>query len=193
MFISKCHTKRSIGNSTQKADIPCTRGQIKMNPIKNKCMIYFIINVDTCIVKNIQCNTNKALSSADSRANIGRMTADIRRLSADSSLIKCHRPTVWRSSADWRPPSADIMMKKNFNKTADCRPSPDASPTTKPMKIGGWVNEPFNLGVLTKNRRPTKNFQKSVPTSTDNWPTSPDFPIFGPPTVGLGNVTAVHV
>ena len=57
---------------------------------------------------------------ADSRTIIGRMTADIRRLSADDSLIKCHRPTVRPSSADWRPMivrlSADIMIEKNLQK-----------------------------------------------------------------------------
>ena len=140
-----------------------------------------------------QYNTTQNLWSADSRAIIGRMTADIQRLSADSSLIKCHRPTVCRSSADWRPtigrPSSDIMMK-NLQKSADCRPiigrqSPDASPMTKPLKIGGSVNETFNLGASTKKvvGRP-KNLRKSVPTSAD-------FPIFGSPTVGLGNVTVV--
>ena len=106
-----------------------------------------------------QYNTNQSLWSADSRAVIGRMTADIRCLSADGSLINCHRPTVWRSSADWRPmigrPSADIMMKKIFKTSADCRPiigrpSPDASPMTNPLKIGGSVNETFNLGASTK-------------------------------------------
>ena len=102
-----------------------------------------------------QYNTNQSLWSADSRAIIGRMTADIRYLSADSSLINCHRPTVWRSSADWRPmigrPSADIRMKKSSKRRPIIgRPSPDASPMTKPLKIGGSVNETFNLGASTK-------------------------------------------
>ena len=95
------------------------------------------------------------LWSADSRAIIGRTTVDIQRLSADGFLIKCHRPTVWRSSADWRPmigrPSADIMMKKSSkSRPIIGRPSPDASPMTKPLKIGGSVNETFNLGASTK-------------------------------------------
>ena len=113
-----------------------------------------------------QYNTFQSLWSAESRAIIGRLTADIRRLSADGSLIKCHRPTVWRSSADWRPmigrPSADIMIKKIFKRSADCRPiigrqTPDASPMTKPMKIGGSVNETFNLGASTKKSSADQN------------------------------------
>ena len=141
-----------------------------------------------------QYNTIQSLWSADSRAIIGRMTADIRRLSADGSLIKCHRPTVWRSSADWRPmigrPSADFMMEKSSKcRPIIGRPSPDASPMTKPMKIGGSVNETFNLGASTKKvvGRP-QNFPKSVPTSADNRPTSPDFPVFCSPTVGRPSV-----
>ena len=106
-----------------------------------------------------QYNTKQSLWSADSRAIIGRMAADIRCLSADGSSIKCHRPTVWRSSADWRPmigrPSADIMMKLSLKSRpivgrSSGRPSRDASPMTKPLKIGGSVNETFNLGASTK-------------------------------------------
>ena len=102
-----------------------------------------------------QLNTNQSLWSADSRAMIGRMTADIWCPSADGSLINCHRQNVWRSSADWRPmigrPSADIMMKKSSkHRPIIGRPLPDASPMTKPLKIGGSVNETFNYGVSTK-------------------------------------------
>ena len=44
----------------------------------------------------------------------------------------------------------------NFFKTSACyrpiigRSSPDALPMTKPMKIGGSVNEAFSLGASTK-------------------------------------------
>ena len=133
------------------------------------------------------------------------MTADIWRLSADDSLIKWHRPTVLRSSADWRPmigrPLADIMMKISSKRRPTVgRSSGDHRPSlhrmTKPRKIGGSVNETFNLGCFDKKvvGRP-KNQQKSVPTSAEHRPMSPDFPNFCSPTVrptvGLSNVTVV--
>ena len=46
----------------------------------------------------LQYNTNHILLSADSRAIIGQMTADICHLSADGSLKKFHR-----TSGDNRP------------------------------------------------------------------------------------------
>ena len=67
-----------------------------------------------------QYNTNQSLWSSDSRAIIGWMTADIWRLSADGSLIKCHRPTVWRSTADWRRATfGRYHDAKIFKKSAD--------------------------------------------------------------------------
>ena len=158
-------------------------------------MIYFVINVDTCIVNNV----THVQTNVYDRRTVGRSSADIRRLSADSFFfIKCHRPTVWRSSADWRPmigrPSADIMMKKNSKSRpivgrSSGRPSPDASPMTKPLKIGGSVNETFNLGASTKK---SSADQKICQNRCRRRPTigrrPPDFPIFGSPTVGRPSV-----
>ena len=131
--------------------------------------------------------------SADSRAIIDRMTTDIRRLPADGSLIKCHRPTVWRLSADWRPmigrPSTIIMMKISSNSrlTVDVHQAtwlPDASPMTKPMKIGGSVNDTFYFGASKKSRRPTIISAKSLLMSADNRTTYPKLPNFCSLTVG---------
>ena len=151
-----------------------------------------------------QYNTIQSLWSADSRAIIGRMTADIRRLSADGSLIKCHRPTVWRSSADWRPmigrPSADIMMKKS----SKCRPivgrsSGDHRPTLHRWQ-NPWKSADRSTKLLTwvlrqKSRRPTKKFAK---IGADVGRQSADVARFSHfwltdrrATVGLGNVTVV--
>ena len=157
-----------------------------MYPKINKCMIYFIINVDK------HYNTNRSLWSTDSRAIIGRIMADIWRLSADGSSLKSHLPTVWLSSADWRPmtgrPSADIMMTKSSkSRPIIGRPSPDVSAMAKPLKIGGSVNETFNF-FRQKSHRPTKKSAKIGADVGHNRPTSPDFPIFGSPTVGRPSV-----
>ena len=168
MFISKCHSKSSIGNPTQKPDITCTRGQMKWIPPKNKCMIYWIHNY--CGYMHCkQYNTNHSLWSADSRAIIGRRTADIRCLSADGSLINCHRPTVWRSSADWRPMigrhSADIMMKKSSKRRPIVgRSSGDHRPTLHRWQ-NPWKSADRSTKLLTwvlrqKSRRPTKKSSK---------------------------------
>ena len=102
-----------------------------------------------------QYNTNQTLWSTDSRAIIGRTTADIRRLSADGSLIKYNRPTYGRLTPDDRATFGRYHGEIIFKKSADClpimgRPSPNASPMAKPIKIGGSVNETFNLGASTK-------------------------------------------
>ena len=81
-------------------------------------MIYFILNVDTLYMHCKQYVEHKpkftiGRQSGDHRPNDGQYPASV----CDGSLIKCHRPTVLRSSADWRPmierPSTDIMMKKS--------------------------------------------------------------------------------
>ena len=104
--------------------------------------------------------------SGDHRPNVGRY----RRLSADDSLIKRHRPTVWRSSADWRPMIGATFCRyhdvNSFKTSADYRPiigrpSPDASPMTNPMKIGGSVNETFNLGASTKKSSADQKFSQN--------------------------------
>ena len=126
--------------------------------------------------------TNQSLWSADSRAIIGRMTADIRRRSADGSLIKCHRPTVWRSSADWRPmigrPSANIMMKKSSkNRPIVGRSSGDHRPTLHRWQ-NPWKSADRSTNLLTwvlrqKSRRPIK---KSAKIGADVGRRRPIFP-----------------
>ena len=107
-----------------------------------------------------QYNTNQSLWSADSRAIIGRMTADIRHLSADGSLVKCHRPPVWRPMIS--RPSTDIMMKKIFkSRPIIGRPLPARrftdDKTPENQRIG---QRNFNLAASTKSRRPTKKSLK---------------------------------
>ena len=115
------------------------------------------------------------------------MTADIWRLSVDGSVIKYHRPIA----GDRRPIDArwsgDLgrYHDVNFFKTStDCqpiigRPSPDASPMTNPLKIGGSVNETFNLGARTKKRvgRPKnpQNRCRCRPTIDRCRPSFPNF------------------
>ena len=83
--------------------------------------------------------------------------ADIRRLSADSYLI---------NDADDRATFGRYLDEKILKMPADCRsiidrPSPDASPITKPLKIGGSVKQTFNLGCFDKkSRRPIKQSAK---------------------------------
>ena len=153
-----------------------------------------------------QYNTAQSLWSADSRAIIGRMTADIRRLSADGSLIKCHRPTVCRSSADWRPmigrPSTENMMKKSSNTSSRPnvgRSSGDHRPTLHRWQ-NPWKSADRSTKLLTwvlrqKSRRPTK---KSTNIGAYVGRQSADVARFSlfwltdrRATVGLGNVTVV--
>ena len=110
-----------------------------------------------------QFSTTQSLWSADSRAIIGRVTADIQRLSADGSLIKCHRPTVCWSSADWRPmigrPSTDIMVKKSSkSRPIVGRSSGDHRPTLHRWQ-NPWKSVDRSTKLLTwvlrqKSRRP---------------------------------------
>ena len=139
--------------------------------------------------------TIQRLWSADSRAIIGRMTADIRCLPADGFLIKCHRPTVWRSSADWRPmigrPSADIIMKKSSkSRPIVGRSSGDYRPTLHRWQKP-WKSADRSTKILTWVLRPKKKLsadQKICQSRFRRRPTSPDFPIFGSPTVGRPSV-----
>ena len=151
-----------------------------------------------------QYNTNQSLWSAGSRAIIGRMTADIRCLSADGCTINCHRPTVWRSSADWRPmigrPSADIMMKKSSKRRPIVgRSSGDHRPTLhrwqNPWKSADRLTKLLTWVLRQKSRRPTK---KSSKIGADVGRQSADVARFSHfwladrrATVGLGNVTVV--
>ena len=123
------------------------------------------------------------------RPTVGRSSADIWRLSADGFLIKCHRLTVWRSSADWRPmigrPSADIIMEKSSKRHRWLNPGKSADRSTKLLT---WV-------LRQKSRRPTK---KSAKIGADVGRQSADVARFSHfwltdrrATVGLGNVTVV--
>ena len=78
-------------------------------------------------------------SSTDRLAIVGRLTPDDR-----ASFGRYHDVNFFKTSADCRP----IIG----------RPSPDASPMTKPMKIGGSVNETFNLGASTKKSSADQKF-----------------------------------
>ena len=71
------------------------------------------------------------MSSTDRLAIVGRLTPADR-----ATFGRCHDEKIFKKSADYRP----IIG----------RSSPDASPMTKPLKIGGSVNETFNLGASTK-------------------------------------------
>ena len=71
------------------------------------------------------------LSSTDRLAIVGRLTPD-----DHATFGRYHDEKIFKTSADCRP----IIG----------RPSPDASPMTKPLKIGRSVNETFNLCASTK-------------------------------------------
>ena len=143
--------------------------------------------------------TNHILWSAVSRATIGRMTADTRRPYADDSLIECHRPTVWRYSADWRPfvrrPSAEIMMYISYK----CRPTVRRSSGDHRPTFHQWQNQwkSADRSTKRKSRRPTKNQPKII---ADVGRQSANVAWFFKillvdrrPTVGSGNVTVVLV
>ena len=78
------------------------------------------------------------LSSTDRLAIVGRLTPDVR-----ATFGRYHDEKIFKTSADCRPSIG--------------RPSPDASPMTKPLKIGGSVNETFNLGASTKKSSADQN------------------------------------
>ena len=97
---------------------------------------------------------------------------------------------VGRLTPDDRATFGRYLDEQIFNMSADCRsiigrPSPEASPMTNPLKIGGSLNETFNLGAATKKSSADK---KSAKICADVGRQSPDFPIFGSPTVGRPSV-----
>ena len=97
-----------------------------------------------------------------------------------------------------RRPSADIMMKKSSKRRPIIgRPSPDASPMTKPLKIGGSVNETFNLGASTKkssaDQKICHNWCRRRPTIGRRHPIFPFLLTDRRATVGLANVTVVYL
>ena len=116
------------------------------------------------------------MSSPDPLAIVGRLTPDDR-----ATFGRYHDEKIFKKSADCR--------------SVNGRPSPDASPMTKPLKIGGSVNKTFNLGASTKSRRPTK---KSTKIGADVGRQSADVARFSHflltdrrETVSLGNVSVV--
>ena len=131
--------------------------------------------------------------SGDHRPNGGRYPASVCRRFYD----KCHRPTVWRSSVDWRPmvgrPSANIMVLISLK----CRPTVSRSSGDHRPTLHRWQNQwksgdrstkLLTLVLRQKVVRRLKNQPKSVPTSADNRPTSPDFYKFCSSTVSRPSV-----
>ena len=113
-----------------------------------------------------QYNTNERLWSADSRAIIGRYPASVCRRFFDNMSSTDRRAINSRLTPDDRATVGRFYDVNFFKKSADCRPiigrpSPDASPTTKPLKIGGSVNETFNLGASTKKLSADQKFCKN--------------------------------
>ena len=93
--------------------------------------------------------------SGDHRPNNGRYPASVCRWFFDKMASADRLATVGRLTPDDRATFCRYHDENFFKTSADCRPiigrwSPDASPMTKPMKIGGSVNETFNLGASTK-------------------------------------------
>ena len=121
-------------------------------------MIYSIINLDTCIVNNIthvQLKFMVGRQSGDHRPNDGRYPASVCRRFFDNLSSTDRLAIVGRLTPDDRATFRRYHDEKIFKKAADYRPiigrpSPDASPMTKSLKIGGSVNETFNLGASTK-------------------------------------------
>ena len=95
--------------------------------------------------------------SGDHRPNDDRYPASVCRRFFDKMASTNRLAIVGRLTLDDRATFDryhDVHVNV-FKKSATCRPnirrpSPDASPMTKPMKIGGWVNETFNLGASIK-------------------------------------------
>ena len=81
-------------------------------------------------------------SSTDRLAIVGRLTPDDR-----ATFGRYHDVNFFKTSANCRP----IIG----------RPSPDALPTTKPMKIGGSDNETVNLGASTKKSYADQKFSQN--------------------------------
>ena len=140
--------------------------------------------------------------SGDHRPNDGRYPTSVCRRFFDKMSSTDRLPIVGRLTPDDRATFGRYHDEKIFKKSADYRPiigqpSPDASPITKPLKIGGSVNETFNLGASTKKLSAD---QKICKNGTDVGRQSADVARFSHfwftnrrATVGLGNVTVVLV
>ena len=137
--------------------------------------------------------------SGDHRPYDGRYPPSVCRRFFDKMSSTDRLAIVGRLTPDDRATFGRYLVEKLFKMSAVCRPiigrpSPDASPTTKPLKIGRSVNETFSLGASTKK---SSADQKICQNRCRRRPTigrrRPIFPFLARQTVGLGNVTVVLV
>ena len=104
--------------------------------------------------------------SGDHRPNYGRYPASVYRRLFDKMSSTDRLAIVGRLTPDGRATFSRYLDEKIFKMSADCRsiigrPSPDASPMAKPLKIGGSVNETFNLGASTKKSSADQNIRQN--------------------------------
>ena len=88
--------------------------------------------------------------SGDHRPNDGQYPASVCRRFFDKMSSTDRLAIVGRWTPDDRATFGRYHDEKISQRSVDCRqiierPSPDASPMIKPLKIGGSVNETFNL------------------------------------------------
>ena len=105
-------------------------------------------------------------SSGDHRLNDGRYPASVCRRFFDKMSSTDRRAIKGRLTPDDLATVGRFQDVNFIKKSADCRPivgrpSLDASLMTKPLKIGGSLNETFNLGVSTKNSSADQNIGKN--------------------------------
>ena len=122
--------------------------------------------------------------SGDHRPNDGRYPAYVSLRLLDKMSSTDRRAIDGRLTPDDRATVGRFHDVNFFKKSADCmpiigRPSPDASPMTKRLKIGGSVNETFNLGASTKklsaDQKMCKNRCRCRPTIGRRRPIFPFF------------------
>ena len=104
--------------------------------------------------------------SGDHRPNDGRYPASVCRQLFDKMSSTDRLAIVGRLTPDGRVTFGRYLDEKIFKMSADCRsiigrPSPDASPMAKSLKIGGSVNETFNLGASTKKSSADQNIRQN--------------------------------
>ena len=158
-----------------------------------------MINMDTCIVNNI------TQSKVYDRPTVGRSSAEWRPISGVWLPTVLWYNVIDRPSGHRRPIDArwsgDRRPISWWKKSLKCRPivgrsSGDHRPTLHRWQ-NPWKSADRSMKLLTwvlrqKSRRSTKKFAKIGADvgrqSADNRPTSPDFRIFGSPTVGRPSV-----
>ena len=138
--------------------------------------------------------------SGDHRPNDGQYPASVCRRFFDKMSSTDRLAIVSRFTPDDRTTFGRYHVERIFKKSADCRPiigrpSPDASSMTKPLKIGGSVNEAFNLGVSTKKstayQKICQNRCRRRPRIGRRRPIFPFWLTDRQATVALDNVTVV--